>query len=111
MLVRTFRLLIVLASFFLGACGNDNAPSDSAACPADATGAAATLHFGGGSLCGTLQLPAGPGPYPVALIVAGSGPTDRNGNSPQSGIRTDAYRQLAEALAQDGVASLRYDKR
>jgi uncharacterized protein len=44
------------------------------------------------------------------LIVAGSGPTDRDGNSPL-GIRTDAYKLLAQALAARGIATLRYDKR
>jgi pimeloyl-ACP methyl ester carboxylesterase len=55
-------------------------------------------------------MPTGSGPVPVALIVGGSGPTDRNGNS-AFGIRTDAYRELAEELALRGVASVRYDKR
>ena len=55
-------------------------------------------------------MPEGSGPFPAALIVAGSGPTDRNGNS-AFGIRTDAYRELADELARRGVASVRYDKR
>lgn len=63
-----------------------------------------------GTLYGTLELPAAKGPWPVALIIAGSGPTDRNGNSP-IGLSTDAYKLLAAALAQHGVATLRYDKR
>lgn len=46
---------------------------------------------------------------PVVLIVPGSGPTDRNGNNP-SGLNTDAYKLLAEALAKKGVASVRVDK-
>jgi pimeloyl-ACP methyl ester carboxylesterase len=52
-----------------------------------------------------------PGPAGVAvLIVAGSGPTDRNGDSPL-GITAASYRLLAEGLASAGVGSLRYDKR
>ncbi|MCI4664720.1 MAG: alpha/beta hydrolase [Neomegalonema sp.] len=47
---------------------------------------------------------------PVVLIIPGSGPTDRDGNNP-FGLRTDAYKMLAEALAGQGVASLRIDKR
>lgn len=47
---------------------------------------------------------------PVVLIVPGSGPTDRNGNNP-AGLNTDAYKMLAEALAEEGVASVRVDKR
>lgn len=45
----------------------------------------------------------------AVLIIAGSGPTDRNGNQPT--MRTDAYRLLADSLALHGIASLRYDKR
>jgi uncharacterized protein len=48
-------------------------------------------------------------PRPAALIIAGSGPTDRNGNGP--GLNTDSYRLLAEGLATHGIGALRYDKR
>jgi hypothetical protein len=62
-----------------------------------------------GTLYGSLALPAGCGQWPAYLIIAGSGPTDRDGNG-GAALRTDAYRQLAEGLAERGVASLRYDK-
>ena len=63
------------------------------------------------TLGGTLTLPKGAaGPVPVAVIVAGSGPTDRNGNS-LLGIKPNSYAQLAWRLAERGIASLRYDKR
>jgi pimeloyl-ACP methyl ester carboxylesterase len=62
-----------------------------------------------GMIKGTLELPAGTAPVPVVLIIAGSGPTDRNGNGP--GATNDSLRQLAEALATHGIASVRYDKR
>lgn len=64
-----------------------------------------------GRLHGTLELPAAPGPYPVALIIAGSGPTDRDGNSTLLPGRNDSLKLVARALAEAGVASLRYDKR
>jgi pimeloyl-ACP methyl ester carboxylesterase len=64
-----------------------------------------------GILDGTLELPAGRGPFPVALIIAGSGPVDRNGNDRSLGLDTDCYRLLADSLAGRGIASLRYDKR
>jgi pimeloyl-ACP methyl ester carboxylesterase len=51
------------------------------------------------------------GPVPLAIIIAGSGPTDRNGNSLIGGIRPNAYAQLAWRLAERGIATLRYDKR
>ena len=58
---------------------------------------------------GTVELPAGAAPAPVVLLIAGSGPTDRNGNSP--GATNDSLQQLAVALAAQGIASVRYDKR
>ncbi|HET9452953.1 MAG TPA: alpha/beta fold hydrolase [Gemmatimonadaceae bacterium] len=65
-----------------------------------------------GTLHGTLLLPAGTKvPVPVALIIAGSGPTDRDGNSPLLPGRNNSLRLVAEALAASGVASLRTDKR
>ena len=47
---------------------------------------------------------------PVALIIAGSGPTDRNGNNTM-GLQTDVYKMLAHALSAYGIATVRYDKR
>ena len=62
-------------------------------------------------LGGTLTVPRGATtPVPVVVIIAGSGPTDRNGNSIM-GIRPNSYAQLAWRLAERGIASLRYDKR
>jgi pimeloyl-ACP methyl ester carboxylesterase len=75
--------------------------------PADES--AATLKTATGTLFGTLTLPSGAPPYPVVLIIAGSGPTDRDGNA--GFVRGDTYKLLASALAREGVASLRYDKR
>lgn len=46
----------------------------------------------------------------AALIIAGSGPTDRDGNSPM-GVSASSYRLLAEGLAAHGVATVRTDKR
>ena len=50
-------------------------------------------------------------PSPIVLIIAGSGPTDRNGNALPLGLDSDAYKLLAAELARRNVASLRYDKR
>jgi fermentation-respiration switch protein FrsA (DUF1100 family) len=68
------------------------------------------LQTATGTLHGTLLLPHSEQPQPVALLIAGSGPTDRNGNNPLGG-NNDALRLLAQSLARMGVASLRYDKR
>jgi pimeloyl-ACP methyl ester carboxylesterase len=47
---------------------------------------------------------------PVVVVIPGSGPTDRDGNSPL-GMTAASYRLLAEALAERGVSTLRIDKR
>ncbi len=65
-----------------------------------------------GTVHGTLLMPAGTsGTVPVVLIIAGSGPTDRDGNSPLLAGKNNSLRYVAEALARNGVASVRYDKR
>jgi pimeloyl-ACP methyl ester carboxylesterase len=70
-----------------------------------------TVHSGTLELGGTLTVPRGTtGRIPVVVIIAGSGPTDRNGNS-LMGIRPNSYAQLAWRLAEKGIATLRYDKR
>jgi pimeloyl-ACP methyl ester carboxylesterase len=60
-------------------------------------------------LSGTLTLPAGNGPHPAAVILAGSGRLDRDAN--RRGMRLGVSRDLAAALVEYGVASLRFDKR
>ena len=62
-----------------------------------------------GGIEGTLTMPEVKMPVPVALIIAGSGPTDRNGNNPM--MTNNSLKMLSEALAKKGIASLRYDKR
>ena len=63
------------------------------------------------TLRGTLETPDSPAPWPAVLIVAGSGPTDRNGNSAALPGANDSLKQLAQGLAKQGIASVRYDKR
>lgn len=60
-------------------------------------------------LHGTLLTPEGD-TRAAALIVPGSGPTDRDGNNPL-GVSAGSYRLLAEGLASRGVATVRFDKR
>jgi len=68
-----------------------------------------TLQTSTGELSGTLTVPILKGTFPVALIIAGSGPTDRNGNNAQ--MKNNSLQMLAHELAAQGIASLRYDKR
>jgi len=67
------------------------------------------IFNGRDTLRGTLLLPISKVKPAVVLIIAGSGPTDRNGN--QFGMANNSLRFLAEELATNGIASLRYDKR
>jgi len=79
--------------------------------PAAAVESPYTVRSAGLGLAGTLTMPRTPSkPVPLVVIIAGSGPTDRNGNS-LMGIRPNSYAQLAWRLAERGIASLRYDKR
>lgn len=68
------------------------------------------LQTATGELSGTLLLPKSATPVPVVLIIAGSGPTDRDGNNPEGG-RNDSMKRLARILAKHNIASVRYDKR
>ena len=63
-----------------------------------------------GTLKGAMLAPSDTAKAPLVLIIPGSGPTDRDGDSPM-GLKAASYRLLAEALASDGVASVRIDKR
>ena len=58
---------------------------------------------------GTLLIPESVENPPLVIIIAGSGPTDRNGN--QSFMKNDMLKKLAEGLSKNGVATFRYDKR
>lgn len=62
-------------------------------------------------LAATLVEPLTPGPWPVMIIHAGSGPTDRDGNSAILPGPNNGLKMLAESLAARGIATLRYDKR
>jgi uncharacterized protein len=81
------------------------------AAPAAPSSQPAQLVTASGTIHGTLVVPAATGKIPVVLIIAGSGPTDRDGNPAQLPGKNNAYKMLAEALAVEGIASLRYDKR
>ncbi|HOV99672.1 MAG TPA: alpha/beta fold hydrolase [Bacteroidota bacterium] len=68
------------------------------------------LKTSSGDIYGTLTIANITKPSPIVLIIAGSGPTDRDCNSPM-GIQTNAYKMLAVDLAKNGISSLRFDKR
>lgn len=63
------------------------------------------------TLDGTLTIPDNAKtPVPVVLLIAGSGPTDRDCNSGY-GLKTNAFKMLADSLVKQGIAVARYDKR
>lgn len=61
------------------------------------------------SLYGSLLLPNANATSTLAIIIAGSGPTDRNGNNMY--MVNDHLKKLAQAIAKEGIATFRYDKR
>ena len=59
------------------------------------------------SLPGTLTLPKGDGPFPAVVLVHGSGPNDRD----ETIGPNKPFKDIAQGLASQGIAVLRYDKR
>ncbi len=94
------RLAISAAALALSspALAQGNAPIETAATVAIPSG---TLH--------ATRIDAGPD-APMVLIIAGSGPTDRDGNNPLMGSPA-SYKMLAYGLATRGISSIRPDKR
>lgn len=63
-----------------------------------------------GPIKGTLTSPVNPSKkLPLVILIAGSGPTDRDGNNPM--MKNNSLKMVAEALSAKGIAVLRYDKR
>ncbi len=93
--IRFTTLLLILELVFTNAFGQ--------------TETIVKLETATGDIEGTLLIPDTDKPGPVALIIAGSGPTDRDGNNIQ--MKNNSLKMLAEGLAENGIASLRYDKR
>jgi pimeloyl-ACP methyl ester carboxylesterase len=63
-----------------------------------------------GTISGSLFVPEGKASFPVLLVIAGSGPTDRYGNNPL-GVKANSYKMLAEALCTQNIGVLLFDKR
>jgi pimeloyl-ACP methyl ester carboxylesterase len=70
-----------------------------------------SIAGGKAPLYGTLLMPEGVQPVPAVLLLAGSGPTDRDGNSTMPGVKPATLKLIADGLAAHGIASLRTDKR
>jgi pimeloyl-ACP methyl ester carboxylesterase len=75
--------------------------------PAAFTETEATVGAAPWALPGTLSMPVGDGPFPGVVLIAGSGPQDRDETiGPNRPLR-----DIAQGLASKGIAVLRYDKR
>lgn len=65
----------------------------------------------GGTMQALEEIPETSGPHPVAILIAGSGPTDKDGNSLTLNGKNNSLKMLAEELKAEGIAVIRYDKR
>ncbi|MDI3548465.1 MAG: uncharacterized protein PWR10_2117 [Halanaerobiales bacterium] len=87
-------------------------PDDYATGEYDITEKEVEIPVEGGTLAGTLTIPEEvEGPLQAAVLVAGSGPTDRNGNNPLIPQKVDTLKEIAYYLSSRGILTLRYDKR
>ncbi|WP_077302860.1 alpha/beta hydrolase family protein [Virgibacillus pantothenticus] len=77
----------------------------------DAEGEFLQVETAYGTLSAEVKLPEGKGPYPVLLIIPGSGQTDRDGNTVGMAGKNNSLKLLADGLAEQGIATIRYDKR
>jgi hypothetical protein len=106
--VRKVTLLIVVVVYanceLTNANGGEKHPSP--VVPKIAT-VAVQLAIKPGTLYGVIDFPAGAGPHPIVVFIAGSGPTDRDGNQPR--MKNDSLKFLGQKLAAQGIAVHRYD--
>lgn len=106
-------LLLGTSAVLLLACSDSSAPGSDADAGADSPSSAPTFERVDqltimDGLSG-LYRDAGAG-SPLGLIIPGSGPTDQNGNS-RLGIVANTYGLLADGLEEEGISTLRIDKR
>lgn len=122
-MIRTrTRALIASATLALAACGGKATPTieTPSELPAPSlidpdgdfaiTSEEVTFEAAGHAVPGTLVRPDAPGPRPALVLMAGSGPTDRNWNNPLLPGDNGSAKLLAEALAKRGLVVLRFDK-
>lgn len=116
LLPRLLGAVLIAAGMAAAGCASQSptakpTPSSAASASASWVEDAVSFSVADMTVYGTLRHPAGHGrAVPGALLIAGSGPTDRNGDSAVMPGQIDTLRNLAQTLSNDGVASLRYDK-
>lgn len=120
------RAAVIAAAVWAASCGgsttNQVKPADTTAKKATVmaidvaaqlptTSEEITFKSGANEVPGTLVKPAsGNGPWAALVLMAGSGPTDRDWNSPLLPAKNGSAKLLAEALASHGMVVLRFDK-
>jgi alpha-beta hydrolase superfamily lysophospholipase len=112
--------VVIGVALVVTACGGTSTARKAGVGTADTTAGAKTVSWvdepvsfpaGDVTVYATFRHPVGvASDVPAAVLIAGSGPTDRNGNSPLELGQVNTLATLAEWLSADGVASLRYDK-
>jgi uncharacterized protein len=107
---RTACLAVVIAAFTVAAaaCGSTSTAAGQVA----AVSRDVSFVVNGTTTYGTLQVPAHRAGQRLAaaLLLAGSGPTDRNGDDAAAGLEPHTLQLIAGVLAQAGIMSLRFDK-
>lgn len=91
----------------VGAVSTASTPPAGYVKPGAFTEASVTVGSAPWALPGTLTMPTGAGPFPAVVLVAGSGPADRD----ETYGPNKPFADLAGGLASSGIAVLRYDKR
>lgn len=64
-----------------------------------------------GYLHGTVTVPENIKSSPIVLIIPGSGSPDRDGNCTPIGLHTNNLKMLSEGFVENGISTLRFDKR
>jgi pimeloyl-ACP methyl ester carboxylesterase len=107
--ITDFLMFQLLVAFMLCSTASAVGNPESSTPLAPSSEQAIQLETKVGVLYGVVDLPRGAGPFPVVVSIAGSGPTDRDGNQPR--LKNDSLRLLGQGLAAEGIAVLRYDRR
>ncbi|MEQ8713590.1 MAG: alpha/beta hydrolase [Cyclobacteriaceae bacterium] len=95
--------IFAVATLLLTSCGDDDGPATFEE--------EVSITTSAGDIFGTLLRPNTTNAVPIVLIIAGSGPTDRDGNTVSLPGTNNSLKMIADELLLSNVASLRYDKR
>jgi len=95
-----------------GVAGGSGSGSGSGSGEVAAASSDVTFAVDGTKTYGTLEIPAHRSGQHLAaaLLLAGSGPTDRDGDQPSQNVTPQTLKLVAGVLAQQGIMTLRFDK-